>query len=106
MVGDDAVAIGKAYVYILRCQDGTLYTGCTADLQRRLSAHRTGRGSKYVRGRLPVELVYQETCASRTEALRRELRIKRMTREEKLELLERGHHPARALPVPDADRQP
>ena len=52
-------------VYILRCGDGTLYTGCTNDLPRRLQAHQSGRGAKYTRSRLPVELVYQRPCGGR-----------------------------------------
>ena len=57
-------------VYILRCGDGTLYTGCTNDLPRRLQAHQSGRGAKYTRSRLPVELVYQEAVPDRSAALR------------------------------------
>ena len=59
-------------VYILRCGDGSLYTGCTNDLPRRLRAHQSGRGAKYTRSRLPVELIYQEPAADRSAALRRE----------------------------------
>ena len=59
-------------VYILRCGDGTLYTGSTNDLPRRLRAHQAGRGAKYTRSRLPVELVYQEPAADRSAALRRD----------------------------------
>lgn len=77
-------------VYILRCGDGTLYTGCTNDLPHRLEAHRGGRGAKYTRSRLPVELAYQEEAADRSAALRREAAIKRLTRQEKLKLIERG----------------
>ena len=67
-------------VYILRCGDGTLYTGCTNDLPRRLQAHQSGRGAKYTRSRLPVELVYQEAVPDRSAALRREAAIKRLDR--------------------------
>ena len=74
-------------VYILRCGDGTLYTGCTNDLPRRLQAHQSGRGAKYTRSRLPVELVYQEPAADRSAALRREAAIKALTRGEKLALI-------------------
>lgn len=73
-------------VYILRCGDGTLYTGSTNDLARRLRAHQSGRGAKYTRSRLPVELVYREPAADRSAALRREAAIKRMSRAEKLAL--------------------
>ena len=77
-------------VYILRCGDGTLYTGCTNDLPRRLQAHQSGRGAKYTRSRLPVELVYQEAVPDRSAALRREAAIKRMSRTQKLALIARG----------------
>ena len=81
-------------VYILRCGDGTLYTGCTNDLPRRLKAHQDGRGAKYTRSRPPVALAYQEAAADRSAALRREAAIKRLTRGEKLELIgEKGGNP-------------
>ncbi len=75
-------------VYILRCGDGTLYTGCTNDLTRRLAAHSAGRGAKYTRARLPVELVYTEPAADRSQALRREAAIKALSRGEKLRLIQ------------------
>lgn len=74
-------------VYILRCGDGTLYTGCTNNLPRRLEAHRSGRGAKYTRGRLPVALVYQEEVPDKSAALRREIAIKRLTRQKKIALI-------------------
>ena len=74
-------------VYILRCGDGTLYTGCTNDLPRRLEAHRSGRGAKYTRSRLPVEPVYREEAADKSAALRREAAIKRLDRRKKLALI-------------------
>ena len=74
-------------VYILRCGDGTLYTGCTNDLPRRLRAHQSGRGAKYTRSRLPVELVYQEAVPDRSAALQREAAIKRLDRRRKLALI-------------------
>ena len=74
-------------VYILRCGDGTLYTGCTNDLPRRLEAHRSGRGAKYTRSRLPVEPVYWEEAADKSAALRREAAIKRLDRRKKLALI-------------------
>lgn len=74
-------------VYILRCGDGTLYTGCTNDLPRRLEAHRKGRGAKYTRSRPPVELVYREEVPDKSAALRREIAIKRLDRREKLALI-------------------
>ena len=71
------------WVYILRCGDGTLYTGITDDLPRRLEAHRAGRGAKYTRGRGPLALVYWEKQTDRAAASRREWAIKRLTRTEK-----------------------
>ena len=74
-------------VYILCCGDGSLYTGWTNDLDKRVKAHQTGRGAKYTRSHLPVELVYCESLATKSEALRREAEIKRLPREKKLELI-------------------
>lgn len=79
------------WVYILRCGDGTLYTGSTDDVERRLEAHRAGKGAKYTRGRGPLKLVYSEGCPDRSAALRRECAVKRLTRQEKLRMIaERG----------------
>lgn len=75
------------YVYMLRCADGTLYTGYTDDPQRRSRVHNAGKGAKYTRSRLPVELVYQEACGDKSAALRREYEIKQLTRAEKLKLI-------------------
>lgn len=75
------------YVYVLRCGDGTLYTGTTDDVARRLVAHRAGKGAKYTRGRGPLELLYTEQCPDRSAALRREYAIKQLSREEKLYLI-------------------
>ena len=74
--------------YILRCADGTLYTGWTNDLERRLKTHNAGKGGKYTRARLPVELVYYEQYPTKAEAMSREWRIKRLPRAEKLRLIE------------------
>lgn len=76
------------FVYMLRCGDGTLYTGCTDDPERRLAVHQSGKGAKYTRSRLPVTLVYQEEAADKSAALRREIAIKRLTRQQKLKLIE------------------
>jgi putative endonuclease len=76
-------------VYVLRCRDGSLYTGITTDLRRRLAAHRAGRGARYTRTRLPVRLVYRETRTTRGAALRREASIKRLPRSAKLALVAR-----------------
>ena len=63
------------YVYILRCGDGTFYTGIARDATRRLEEHRAGKGAKYTRGRGPLELIYQETCPDRSAALQREAAV-------------------------------
>ena len=78
------------YLYILQCGDGSLYTGITTDISRRLDAHRRGKGAKYTRGRGPLELVYQEQCGSHTDALKRELEVKAMTRAQKEQLIQTG----------------
>ncbi len=75
------------YTYILRCADGSLYTGWTNDLTRRLAAHQSGKGGKYTRARRPVELVYCEQHETKQEAMRREWEIKQLSREEKLKLI-------------------
>jgi len=78
------------FVYMLRCADGSLYTGVATDLERRLEEHNAGCGAKYTRGRTPVDLVYQESCVDRSRAARREFAIKRMTRADKLRLIAAG----------------
>ena len=77
------------FVYILRCGDGTLYTGMTDDVPRRLAAHRAGKGAKYTRGRGPLELLYTQQLPDRSAALRREAEIKRLRREEKERMIAR-----------------
>lgn len=76
------------YVYILRCGDGSLYTGWTNDLQHRVETHAAGRGAKYTRSRLPVELVYSEECTDKKLAMSREWHIKRLNHAQKLALIE------------------
>ncbi len=76
-----------AFVYVLRCGDGSLYCGWTNDLDRRLEAHRTGRASRYTRSRLPVQLAWSRPMRSRSEAMREEARIKRLSRADKLHLV-------------------
>jgi len=71
------------HVYILRCGDGTLYTGVAKDLAKRVEAHQNGNGAKYTRGRLPVKLVYRERRRPKGRALRREAEIKRWSKERK-----------------------
>ena len=78
----------KYYVYILRCGDGSLYTGSTNDPEKRLKVHQSGKGAKYTRSRLPLELVFLEEYNSKSEAMSREYAIKQLTREEKLRLIE------------------
>lgn len=79
--------MGGAYVYLLRCADGSLYCGWTVDLERRLAAHRAGRGSAYVRGRLPVAYAAAWRCATPSDARRAEALVKRLGRNTKLGLL-------------------
>ncbi|MFR9273076.1 MAG: GIY-YIG nuclease family protein [Clostridia bacterium] len=78
------------YTYILKCKDGTLYTGWTNDLEKRLNAHNCGKGSKYTRMRRPVELVYYEEYGTKSEAMSREYAIKHMKRKEKEGLLKKA----------------
>lgn len=78
------------YLYILRCRDGSLYTGITTDVDKRFLAHSEGRGAKYTRGRAPLELVYREECGSHSDALKRELQIKVLTKAEKESLIHGG----------------
>lgn len=73
--------------YILKCSDGTLYTGWTNDIEKRLKAHNEGKGAKYTKSRRPVKLVYFETFETRQEAMKREAAIKRMKKEDKLRLI-------------------
>ena len=81
------------YTYIVRCSDGSLYTGWTNDLEKRIKAHNEGKGAKYTKSRRPVELVYYEAFEKKEEAMSREWAIKHMSREEKRGLL-------KAAPVP------
>ncbi len=85
--GTPAAERGGCFTYLLRCADGTFYTGWTNDLEKRLQAHNDGTGAKYTRGRGPVELVYFETYGSREEAMKREAEIKKMTRVQKERML-------------------
>lgn len=78
------------YLYILRCGDGSLYTGITTDVDRRLEAHRSGHGAKYTRGRGPLTLLYREVCGSHSDALKRELAVKQLSRAEKEALIQRN----------------
>ncbi len=79
-----------AFIYLLRCSDGTLYTGWTYDLKRRVAKHQHGRGARYTRARLPVRLIHSERLASRRDAMARERVIKRMSRAKKVALARKG----------------
>ncbi|WP_300857003.1 GIY-YIG nuclease family protein [uncultured Clostridium sp.] len=75
------------YVYILKCNDDSLYTGWTNNLEKRIKAHSTGKGAKYTKARLPIELVYFEEFEDKIEAMKREYAIKQLKRREKLILI-------------------
>lgn len=75
------------YTYILKCNDGTLYTGWTNNLEKRIEAHNNKKGAKYTKSRIPVTLVYYETFERKEEAMSREFEIKRLTRKQKEELI-------------------
>jgi len=76
------------FVYMLRLSDNSLYTGITKNIEQRLETHRNGEGSKYVRSRLPLELVYCETAKNRSKATKREMEIKDLSKKEKEDLVE------------------
>ncbi|HJG07096.1 MAG TPA: GIY-YIG nuclease family protein [Megamonas hypermegale] len=75
------------YTYILKCSDNTLYTGWTNNLAKRIKTHNAGKGARYTRGRLPVKLLYYEIFSTKQEAQRREVQIKKLSRQEKLSLI-------------------
>lgn len=75
------------YLYILECADGSYYTGIAKDLEKRFTAHNTGKGARYTRTRLPVRLVYQEICSNRSEALIRECAVKALSRLKKVQII-------------------
>ncbi len=81
----------KSYVYILKCSDGSLYTGWTTDLETRIKTHNSGNGAKYTRSRRPVSLAYYEEVSDKTAALKREAAIKKLPRSKKLELIDSAH---------------
>ncbi len=78
----------KWYLYILKCSDLSLYTGITKDMERRFKMHSQGKAARYTRTRLPVEVVYRETCKTRTEALSRECYVKALPKQKKLALIQ------------------
>jgi putative endonuclease len=95
MEGADGTARGEAaaighFVYIAECADGSLYTGYTNDVARRIKAHNDGKGAKYTKTRRPVKPVYAEGYANKEDAFRREAQIKRLRRKEKLHLIAEG----------------
>ena len=75
------------FVYMLECADGSLYTGVSNDLAKRVEKHNAGKGAKYTRSRLPVKLVYSETAPDKGEALKKEIKMKQLSRAEKLKLI-------------------
>ena len=79
------------YVYLVKCSDDTLYCGYTTNVEKRIATHNKGKGAKYTRARRPVSLVYNECFETKNEALRREIQIKKMTRKEKLYLIQKGY---------------
>ena len=79
----------RHYVYVVECADGSLYTGWTTDVEKRIAAHNTGRGAKYTRSRCPVALKLVESYEDKSQALKREVEIKRMQRREKQRLIDR-----------------
>ena len=81
----------KNYVYIVECCDGSLYTGWTTDVAKRIEAHNSGKGAKYTRSRRPVKLVHYEEFATKEEALHREAQIKKLAPEKKRQLVTSGH---------------
>lgn len=90
---DQKIGVFKMYfTYILRCNDGTLYCGYTTDLDKRLKTHNKGEGAKYTKSRLPVELVYFEELETKSLAMKRECQIKKLTRGEKLKLINKNEN--------------
>ena len=79
----------KYYAYILECADGTYYCGYTNDIKAREKTHNDGAGAKYTRGRLPVKMVYYECFETKSEALKRECALKKLTRKQKSELIKK-----------------
>jgi putative endonuclease len=86
--------VTEVWVYMLRCGDGSLYTGWTNDLKKRLATHSAGKASRYTASRLPVELVFAAAMPDRSAAMREELRIKRLSRPQKLALIGTGPDPS------------
>ncbi|MBU9721978.1 MULTISPECIES: GIY-YIG nuclease family protein [Bacillaceae] len=81
---------GEHFVYIIRCNDETYYTGYTTDIEKRINQHEAGKGAKYTRGRSPLSLVYEESFQTKGEALKREYEIKQLSRQEKEAIISEG----------------
>jgi len=79
--------MNKWVLYILRCADGSLYTGITTDLKKRVEKHNAGKASKYTRAKIPVKVVHRENFPGKSSALRREIEIKKLSRQDKLKLI-------------------
>ncbi len=88
----------KAFMYVLRCADDSLYTGYTTDVPRRLATHNSGKGAKYTRARLPVQLIYQEGFDSKSQAMSAEASFKRMNRTKKLAYIAQHTNPVKEKP--------
>ena len=80
------------YLYMIRCKGGVLYTGITTDISRRFAEHQAGKGAKFLRGKTPLELVYQQTIGSHSDALKEELRIKSLSKREKEVMIKAFQH--------------
>ena len=99
------VKADQYYTYMLLCSDGTVYSGYTTDLYRRVAVHNRGKGAKYTRSRLPVMLVYQENFATKSEALKREAALKKLSHAEKIALIKRaGSSPSTGTICKDNER--
>lgn len=94
------------FVYVLRCGDGSLYTGATNNLEKRLAQHRSGKGAAYTRTHLPVTLCHWEKAGTKGDALRREAAIKKLTRQEKLRLIAESQETAANTPEPSPETHP
>lgn len=79
------------FIYLIRCNHGTLYTGITSDVARRFAEHESGKGAKYLRGKAPLELVFQQAIGSRSAALTAEAAIKKLSKADKEKLIQAGH---------------
>ncbi len=95
MIIDEVKRENMNYTYIVKCRDGSLYTGWTNDIEKRIEAHNAGKGAKYTKSRRPVTLVYYEEFATKQEAMKREYAIKHMKRKEKEKVIGDRANPKR-----------